>query len=153
MTHPTRDHHIAHTLDPDTPDAHTQRAINAVRDSSPEHLLAILEEEDLFDVMLDRMKPRFNGRPLHTITTPELTHIARDAIDETLGLRTPTPPPAPHAHQEPPENPPEPHPAERTMTQLARIVNTYTTGGTSATQALAAVHQTLRSDTRNTLDQ
>lgn len=70
-------------------DPEVQRAIDAVRESTPEAIITVLDDQGLFDAMLERMRARFRGRILGSIRTHELTQIARESVNSTLDISTP----------------------------------------------------------------
>lgn len=68
----------------DDPDI--QRAVEAVRESTPGTVITMLEERGMFEAMLEKMCDRFGDRDLGAIRTREIVQIARDSVDETLGM-------------------------------------------------------------------
>lgn len=65
---------------------HAERAVEAIRTSTPNHVITRLEEKGLLDDMLGNMMTRFQGREIADITTTELVQIARDSVDQTTGI-------------------------------------------------------------------
>lgn len=67
-------------------DPDIQRAVAAVRESTSGAVITSLEEQGMFETMLAKMCDRFGDRDLASIRTPEIVQIARDSVDETLGI-------------------------------------------------------------------
>lgn len=141
----TKVQHIMDRIDRDIPavDPDVERAIEAVRNSTPGHVIDQLEAEGLFDNMLTLMKHRFGGRPLETIATTELTEIARDSVDETLGFapltRTPVQEfPSPWVTEQTPESM-----AVAVMEQLSETISAWQTGKIDALTAATKAEEIL----------
>lgn len=121
-------------VDPDV-----QRAVEAVRNSTPNHLINVLEGDGLLEDMLKRMRQRFDGRPLSSISNIELIQIARDSVDETIGITPPersTAFPHPLVLEQTPERM-----ATEVMEQVANTVRAWKTGEIDVLAAATQVEE------------
>lgn len=123
-------------------DPEALRAVEAVRSSSPNHVITLLEEKGLLDEMLEAMTTRFRGRPLETISSEELIQIARDSVDETMGIeplqREHTAFPEPRVSNLTPDGR-----AHQVMTQVAEIVDAWRSEESTALEAAASIEESL----------
>lgn len=62
------------------------RAVEAIRASTPNRVITDLDDRGLLGNMLEGMANRFRGRAIADISTTELVQIARDSADETMGI-------------------------------------------------------------------
>lgn len=124
-------------------DPDVQRAIDAVRESTPGHVITALEEEGLFDEMLERMKTRFGGRPLHDIETAELVRSARDSADAVRGIK-PLSRPAPEFPQPRVTSTASEDAASLAMGHLTETVAAWEAGDTTAAEAVHAAKEVLQ---------
>lgn len=145
MTNDPRDQRIKRILEnidtaiPAT-DPHAERAVEAVRRSTPTHVITALEKKGLLSDMLSKMTTRFEGRALKTISTTELIQIARDSVDETMGIE-----PLQRSNQEFPE----PQVSDLTpegqalheMRQIAEVVERWNHGTVVPLEAAAEIEE------------
>lgn len=121
---------------------HAERAVEAIRTSTPNHVITRLEEKGLLDDMLGNMMTRFQGREIEDITTTELVQIARDSVDQTMGIeplqRDPLAFPAPVVSDLTPEGQ-----ALRFMRNTAEVVYDWKAGKTTALEAAEQVEKIL----------
>lgn len=151
LTDNTRDDRIKRVLaDIDTAipstDPHAERAVEAIRTSTPNHVITSLEEKGTLDKMLEAMTTRFRGRRIADITTTELVQIARDSVDETMGIeplqRDPQAFPEPRVSELTPEGQ-----ALRFMRNAAEVVNDWQDGKVTALAAAEQVERMLHGKT------
>lgn len=127
---------------------HAERAVEAIRTSTPNHVITRLEEKGLLDEMLGNMMTRFQGREIADITTTELVQIARDSVDQTMGIeplqRDPFTFPGPVVSDLTPEGQ-----AVRFMRDAAEIVQDWKDGKVAALEAAEQVAKILHGDRRS----
>lgn len=116
-------------VDPDV-----QRAVDAVRASTPGTVISMLEDRGLFAAMLEKMQSRFGGRPLGGIRTEELVQIARDSVDEALGFEPLARPAAEFPQPEITSD--DEGTAAASMEQLERTVHAWRAGDLSPSESL-----------------
>lgn len=123
-------------------DPEALRAVEAVRSSTPKHVITLLEDKDLLDKMLDTMASHFQGRPLEDISSEELVQIARDSVDETMGIeplqREHVAFPAPRVSGLTRDSK-----ADQLMHHIAEIVDAWRRADATALEAAARVEETL----------
>lgn len=121
-------------------DPHAERAVEAVRRSTPKHVITSLEEKGLLSEMLSNMTTRFDGRALTTISSTELIQIARDSVDETMGIeplqRNDQEFPEPHVSDLTPEGQ-----ALQVMRQIAEVVERWKQGTLTPPEALVEAEE------------
>lgn len=136
-------------------DPHVQRALDAVRRATPSRVITRLQEEKLLDVMLENMRTRFAGRPLESIPTAELIDIARDSVDESLGIepltRQATTIPLPHVSDRHLESRAEQSAealADEVMHRLDGVLAEWRSGEIAASEATVRAEKILRNERR-----
>lgn len=98
----------------------------------------MLEARGLFDSMLAKMQHRFGGRPLNGIHREELVQIARDSVDETLGIEPLSR--SPRGFPEPEVDDPD----EALMGEVDAVVQPWRTGELSTADAATRARELLR---------